>query len=138
MEPDAETMCLEIPAQPALVGIARNVVVAVAQSSAAADPERLEDLRLAVSEACTTAVEGQRPAGDGDREGGRVTLRCLEGPGRLALTVEYAGGLDDVVDAPERAWSLPLMEALVDDVEITDDAGTGRTTIRLVLTDLSR
>ncbi len=131
MDRDTETMCLEIPAQPALVGVARNVVTAVAQSSTGADPERLEDLRLAVSEACTTAVEAQR-------NGGSVILRCLDSPGRLEVRVEYddppAG--DHEIDSPLRAWSLPLMEALVDEVEIT--TAVGRTTVRLVVADVSR
>lgn len=134
MDSDTETMCLEIPAQPALVGVARNVVTATARSSTGIDAERLEDLRLAVSEACTTAVEAS-PGEDSDRG---VVLRCLAGPEHLEVRVEYgdvpAGDPDDV--ASPRAWSLPLMQALVDDVEILSDGG--RTTLRLVVRGVSR
>ena len=66
-----ELVRLDIPALPAFVGVARSVVTTVATSVEGIDDDRLDDLRLAVSEACTNAVDG-REAGDH-----RVVLRCV-------------------------------------------------------------
>jgi hypothetical protein len=65
-------------------------------------------------------------------------LRCLAGEAHLEVRVEYvdapAGDPDPATSS--RTWSLPLMQALVDEVEITTDRG--RTTVRLVVRGVSR
>ena len=57
---------LEIPARPEFVGIARMAVGALAGIRPGLAYERIDDLRIVVSEACTSAIEGledgRRPA----------------------------------------------------------------------------
>ncbi|MGI9119646.1 MAG: ATP-binding protein [Acidimicrobiales bacterium] len=129
-----ELVRLEIPALPAFVGVARTVVAAVATSVRGIDDDRLEDLRIAVSEACTNAVEAQQAVGMEQR----VVLRCLIDPVNLEVRVEDSGnGFDPaavparppVIDpaqlGPERGWGLLLIRALVDDVRfVPSDEGT--------------
>ncbi len=125
MEPPHELVRLEIPALPAFVGVARTVVAAVATSVPGIDDDRLEDLRIAVSEACTNAVEAHQAAGRDQR----VVLRCLVDPAALEVRVEDSGGGFDPAAVParppvgdpatldvERGWGLQLIRALVDDV----------------------
>lgn len=125
MNPPDELVRLEIPALPAFVGVARTVVAAVATSVPGIDDDRLEDLRIAVSEACTNAVEAHQALGRDQR----VVLRCLVDPDVLQVHVEDRGtGFDpSAVPArplpgeigqlgPERGWGLQLIRALVDDV----------------------
>ena len=125
-------MRLEIPALPAFVGVARTVVAAIATSIPGIDDDRLEDLRIAVSEACTNAVEAHQAVGRDQR----VVLRCLVEQEVLQVSVEDSGnGFDPATVPPrqlvgdvgqlnsERGWGLQLIRALVDDVtfEPTDE-----------------
>ncbi len=57
---------LEIPARPEYIAIARLVVSSVASSRRNLPDDRIDDLKLAVSEACTNAIEayGSDPAPD--------------------------------------------------------------------------
>lgn len=125
-------MRLEIPALPAFVGVARTVVAAIATSIPGIDDDRLEDLRIAVSEACTNAVEAHQAVGRDQR----VVLRCLVEQEVLQVSVEDRGNGFDPASVPprplvgdvgqlnsERGWGLQLIRALVDDVtfEPTDE-----------------
>lgn len=127
-----ELVRLEIPALPAFVGVARTVVAAIATSIPGIDDDRLEDLRIAVSEACTNAVEAHQAVGRDQR----VVLRCLVEPEVLQVSVEDSGNGFDPAAVPtrplvgdvgqlnsERGWGLQLIRALVDDVtfEPTDE-----------------
>jgi anti-sigma regulatory factor (Ser/Thr protein kinase) len=124
-----ELVRLELPAQPAFVGVARSVVAAVASSIEGLDADRLEDLRIAVSEVCTTGIEG---SSDEDR----IVVRCwasesdvrvcIEGPGfDVATDVPAAPGPDAPPTATERGWGIQLIQALVDDVTFRNtDEGT--------------
>lgn len=120
-----ELVRLEIPAQPAFVGVARSVVAAVAGAFDGIDDDRLEDLRVAVSEACTNAVEAHRR----DAVDEHVVISCSATADTFAVCIEDSGaGFDpDAVPPPpdpdgppseaaERGWGLQLIEALVDDV----------------------
>jgi serine/threonine-protein kinase RsbW len=135
----AELVRLEIPAQPAFVGVARTVVTAVVTGVRGIAEERLEDLRIAVSEATTNAVEAHQA--DGGRQ--KVVLRCLLDEALLEVRIEDSGGglspgdLDerDPGDpealAAERGWGIQLIRALVDDVAF-DSNGDG-TAVRLLM-----
>jgi serine/threonine-protein kinase RsbW len=125
MNPPDELVRLEIPALPAFVGVARTVVAAVATSVPGIDDDRLEDLRIAVSEACTNAVEAHQAVGKDQR----VVLRCLIESEVLQIRVEDQGKGFDPASVPprppvgdlghlnsERGWGLQLIRALVDDV----------------------
>ena len=131
----AETVQLSIPCRPEYVGVARLAVLGIA-SRMPFSYDEVEDVRLAVGEACTHAVER---AG-----GGAATIRIVSTVTPHSLRIEIS---DDVAEentaAPsEEAQLLEeagvdqqglgalLMEILVDTVEIETTAlGT-----RVVLT----
>ena len=133
--PAAETVQLIIPCRPEYVGVARLAVLGIA-SRMPFSYDEVEDVRLAVGEACTHAVERAGP--------GRATIRITSVIAPHALTIEI---VDDVAAdhkaAPtEEAKLLEeagvdqeglgalLMEILVDEVKIESTAvGT-----RVVLT----
>ena len=128
-----ELVRLEVPAQPAFVGVARSVVAAVASAIDGIDDDRLEDLRVAVSEACTNAVEAHRR----DAVDDRVIVRCSTTDDELQICIEDQGGGFDPSEVPEppgpgedptsseRGWGIQLIQALVDEVTFRQtDAGT--------------
>ena len=124
-----ELVRLDIPALPAFVGVARSVVATVATSVEGIDDDRLEDLRLAVSEACTNAVEGR------DGAGHRVVLRCVLDDGHLEVHIEDATDGFSAEAIAERGWGLQLITALVDDVVFTRDGGGTAINLRMVLVE---
>lgn len=119
---------LEIPARAEFVALARLVVSALASSDSTLADERIDDLKLAVSEACTNAIEAHDAAGSVER----VLVRCQAGTDALEVCVEDRGhGFDpsDLPDHPpvtdpdrlkfERGLGIPLIRALVDEVEFS-------------------
>jgi serine/threonine-protein kinase RsbW len=124
-----ELVRLDIPALPAFVGVARSVVATVATSVEGIDDDRLEDLRLAVSEACTNAVEGR----DGD--GHRVVLSCTVDDGHLDVRIEDATDGFSAEAIAERGWGLQLITALVDDVVFSRDGGGTAVSLRMTLVE---
>ena len=129
-EARTETVQLVIPCLPEYVGVARLAMLGIA-SRMSFSYDEVEDVRLAVGEACTHAVEraGTSPA----------TLRIVSTIDADALTIEIK---DDVAEAniaapTEEAKLLEeagvdqeglgalLMEILVDEVDIkTTSSGT--------------
>ncbi len=51
---------LDVPSSPEFIAIVRLVVASAASSRRALADERIDDLKLAVSEACTNAIEANR------------------------------------------------------------------------------
>jgi serine/threonine-protein kinase RsbW len=135
-----EVIELEIPARAEFVALARLVVSALAASDSNLADERIDDLKLAVSEACTNAIEANDAAGSDER----VLVRCRAGDEALEVCVEDRGqGFDpsELPDHPpvtdpdrlkfERGLGIPLIRALVDEVEFSP-TGHG-TAVRLVM-----
>lgn len=122
-----ELVRLDIPALPAFVGVARSVVTTVATSIEGLDDDRLDDLRLAVSEACTNAVDGR---GEGEH---RVVLRCVVDDDYLEVRIEDATDGFSAEAIAERGWGLQLITALVDDVSFTRDGGGTAVRLRMNL-----
>src|SRR5438105_13754311 len=83
---------LEIPARPEFVGIARMAVSALAGIRPGLTYERVDDLRIVVSEACTSAVEGVVRAG---LEPARLRIRCHDDAARLEASIEAPPDLFD-------------------------------------------
>jgi serine/threonine-protein kinase RsbW len=117
---------LEIPARAEYIAIARLVVSSLASSRRALPDERVDDLKLAVSEACTNAIEAQ----GGVVAGERVRIRIWEGDNQLDVAVDDEGpGFDPATLSPhppvtdpdrlnfERGLGIPLIRTLVDQVE---------------------
>jgi len=131
-----EVIELVFPPRPEVVSVARLVVGAAVAIDPAFDEERGADLRLAVSEACTNAIQAQleqRRGGDADRP---IVLRCSVGDGKITLTVkDHAGGFDPatleshpLVTDPARldyegGLGIPLIQLLTDDVKFVSSPG---------------
>lgn len=128
---------LEFPARPEYLHLARQVVAAAAELEPTFRDDRIDDLRLAVSEATTNAVEAHLHAG-GDE---RIVVRCDLGEDRIRVEIRdqgggiedegasLAGGLPDPEARDrlerERGLGLPLMAHLADETEIRSrDGGT--------------
>jgi serine/threonine-protein kinase RsbW len=111
-----EVVELEIPARAEFVGIARMAVSALAGVRPGLQYERVDDLRIVVSEACTSAIEA---AGT---QAGRVTVRCFDSAEQLEVRIEAAVGAFDSAMAEAAGGSdefrISLIRALVDDVEV--------------------
>jgi len=129
-EPQAETVQLLIPCRPEYVGVARLAVLGIA-SRMPFSYDEVEDVRLAVGEACTHAVERAGVTA--------ATIRIVSTVAVDSLTIEIS---DDVAEADaaapteearlleeagvdQQGLGALLMEILVDKVEIeTTAAGT--------------
>lgn len=145
---------LELPARPEYLAIARLVVCASAQADASFDEDRIADLRLAVSEACTNAMEAtwhaagvSAPFADDDptvAEMAPIFVRCSAGDGRVEVDVsDHGSGFDPsllVVHPPvtdparldhERGLGIPLIRILADEVRFWPSAEG--TVVRMVL-----
>ena len=121
MSPTDELVRLDIPAQPSFVGVARSVIATVAHTFEGIDDDRLEDLRLAVSEACTSALS----VGGTDR----MVLRCLRDDRHFEVSIEDRGRGLGSEGMAANGYALQLLTALVDDVDFID--GPEGTAVRL-------
>jgi serine/threonine-protein kinase RsbW len=132
---------LEIPARSDHLALVRLVVAAAASLEPPLGDHRLDDLRLAVTEACANAIEATETGGQ--REG-RITVRCSLLEDRIEIEVRDQGGgfdpaaLHDLPEATdpqrlehERGLGVPLMRALADEV-MFEPAPDG-TSVRLTI-----
>lgn len=143
-------MELVIPPRAEFLAVARLVVAAAATVAPGLDEGRVADLRLAVSEACTNAMEAtwrthrQGVAKQSGAPFDPIEIRCLSDDTRLIVEVSDCGdgfSLDDLVAHPpvadpsrldfERGLGIPLIRILADEVEF--NSGPGGTTVRMVL-----
>ena len=121
--PDLE---LTLPARPENVGVVRQVLGGVAEALAL-DPETLDDVRLAVSEACANAVihaYAGVPAGLMDIDV-RTEARELQ-----VCVRDHGGGMAPRADSPGLGVGLPLMASLAGSMEVLTPHGGG-TEIRM-------
>jgi serine/threonine-protein kinase RsbW len=131
---------LAIPARPEFIAIVRLVVSSLASGRRALADERVDDLKLAVSEACTNAIEAHQAA----RVSDPVRIRVWEGEERMEVTIDDRGEGFDPEGLPahppvtdpdrlnfERGLGIPLIRSLVDGVEFRP-TGQG-TTVRMTL-----
>ena len=123
---------LRIPAEPEWVGVARLAAAGIA-SRLDVPIEDLEDLKLAVAEACNCCIQN---GGNGD-----LRIACDLHPDRIAITVERSGALgktNQPASAADEAelggLGVFLIRALMDDVTYVSDpaAGTKLTLIKLL------
>ena len=130
----ADVLELEIPARPEFVALVRLVVSSVASTRRVLAEERIDDVKLAVSEACTNAIEAHGVVQTNDH----VVVRLVEGDDRLEVLIDDRGrGFDPgaLPDHPpvtdperlnfERGLGIPLIRTLVDEVRFDpSDEGT--------------
>ncbi len=116
---------LSVPSRPEYVAVVRLVVASLATGKRNLAADRIDDLKLAVSEACTNAIEANRKAG----LDAPVVASCWEAPDRLEVCIADSGaGFEpsalsvhpEVTDPErlsfERGLGIPLIRSLVDDL----------------------
>jgi serine/threonine-protein kinase RsbW len=126
--PDGDVVELEVPADPAFVAVVRTATAGLA-ARLDLTLDRIEDLRIAVDEACTLLVPHGVGTDPDDTIGCRFTLDAG------SLTVDVAG--PDVVLPEPSAYAWSVLSALVDSLEHGHDEATAtgprRTWLRLVV-----
>jgi anti-sigma regulatory factor (Ser/Thr protein kinase) len=122
------SILLEIPPRTDYLAVVRRVVGAAAGVEGTLPDRRIDDLSLAVSEACANAIDAQRAAGSDAAV--EVAIEVL-GTGVAVTVRDHAGGFapDEVDPLPdagdpgrlrhERGLGLPLMESLTQSVTFT-------------------
>jgi anti-sigma regulatory factor (Ser/Thr protein kinase) len=131
---------LELPARPEVVSVARLVIGALVAADPLFDEERSADLRLAVSEACTNAIQAEM-AGRGDSAppdpgAEPIVMRCVLADGQIEVAItDHGGGFDPTrleahpdVTSPDRlnyegGLGIPLIRMLADDLEFRSTEG---------------
>lgn len=118
---------IDVPARSEYLGLVRMMVSSLAASRRELDDDRLDDLTLAVSEACSIAVAAD------DAPGRRLVVRCREEVDSLTLDVHdgrerlvepgsvpaSSSALPDPHDLDvDGSASLALIRALVDSFEV--------------------
>lgn len=130
------TVELDIPPRSAYVGVARLAISSLARD-AGIDEERVDELKIAVSEACTNAISSTEEAGSD----APVSLSWTEDGRRLTLVVADRGTTYDPGAATDDTdsqgfssrlvMSVALLQSLADECEFSPRDGGGMTT-RLV------
>ena len=122
---------LSVPSDARWLTVVRLTVSGVA-SRCGASYDEVDDLKVAVSEACTNAMEHAYPGAD--KGVGVICIRCTPGEGEIRIEVEDGGcGFDpstaQVVEdsAPEKRGGLGLflIRKLMDEVEVASQPGGG-------------
>ncbi|HXX37503.1 MAG TPA: ATP-binding protein [bacterium] len=130
---DAEHVEVTIPARAEFVSVVRLTTAAVAARQGLVYDE-IEDLKIAVSEACTSLITAGVAAGSALVVRFALGRRALEvsidgyGPG----IVLDAGAPDGNVPLDESRLGVFLMQCLVDEVEARRDVAAGTAGVRLV------
>ncbi len=117
---------LELPSDPTQLADMRRDLGAWLRN-AGASSEVVEVIQIACHEACSNAIEHGYKFGDG-----RLWVDAELDDERVTLTVRDTGHWIERPDGPARyrGNGLPLMEALMDSVELTHDNGDG-TAVRM-------
>ena len=124
----SHTVSLAIPAKPDYVVLARLALSAVCRLSPLA-PEEVADLKLAITEAATYIMGGERRMSARDDEQAAPRLTFSFDLGEEALVLSVSGTEMPSVSDEERELSLALIRATVDAHEYGD--GTMRLTKHL-------
>jgi hypothetical protein len=122
------TVSLAVPAKPDYVVLARLALSAVCRLSPLA-PEEVADLKLAITEAATFIMGGERRMSTRDRDDGDSRLTFTFDLGDDSLGLGVSGQELPSVSDDERELSLALIRATVDSYDYTD--GTMRLTKHL-------
>jgi serine/threonine-protein kinase RsbW len=124
-----------VPGKPEYVGTVRLAISSLA-NTAGFDIEAVEDIKVAVSEACTNVVCHGKPNREECYE-----VACEVGDGRIIISVvDRAGGYDiakykrpamDMENPKEGGLGIFIIKALMDEVDIFSELGMG-TSIKMV------
>lgn len=135
VERTVPVVLLEIPPQSAYVAIVRLAVTSLGRS-AGLDEERLDDLKIAVSESCANSVLATQDAG----ADGPIAISFSVDDERLEVVVGDAGmmqtGDDELADSQgfstRHIMSMELLKTLVDEFEFSPRDGGGTQTRLLI------
>ena len=118
---------LEIPARPAYLSLVRLVVdAAVGSLAPGLSPARLDDLKIAVTEACANAIE----AHESTYADGPVVVRCIVEDDQVTVEVVDSGkGFD-----PDRIERLP---SATDPRRLRHESGLGIPLMRTLADQVS-
>lgn len=125
---------MNIPNKAEYVGVARLAVSGIA-TRLNFSIEEIDDIKIAMSEAITNAVQYAY-----DEKEGRIEITCTSYPKKLEIVVQDQGkGFDLNKKAPSKTpksklgmgLGLTFMKNLMDEADVTSKIGKG-TTIRLV------
>jgi serine/threonine-protein kinase RsbW len=116
---------MSVPSRAEYIAVVRLVVASLASARRNLADERIDDLKLAVSEACTNAIEANMST----YHRHPVRVSCWEAPERFEVCISDAGSGFDPEQLPahppvtdpdrlnfERGLGIPLIRSLVDDV----------------------
>ena len=125
-DPQTETVQLSIPCRPEYVGVARLAVLGIA-SRLPFSYDEVEDVRLAVGEACSHAVEraGTKPATI------QITSQITSTMGERALLIKVK---DDVAEVDAAA---PTEEAKLLEEAGVDQEGLGALLMEILVDEVS-
>ncbi|MHB1537260.1 MAG: ATP-binding protein [Solirubrobacteraceae bacterium] len=108
---------LKLPARAENIAIVRHAFGALGEVCDISD-QRLSDIRLAVTEACTNVVVHAYP----DDEDGPLEVEARLAGGELVIFVRDRGrGIAPRPDSPGLGLGLPLIASLADDVKLGRD-----------------
>ena len=112
---------LTLPAQPENVSVIRHVLGAFAEALRLPD-DLVEDLRLAVTEACTNVVRHAYPPNEtGPVE---ITIQPMEEHVSVIVS-DHGRGIGTSSDTTGPGLGLPLIAAIADDVDLQPVPGGG-------------
>jgi len=112
---------LTLPARPENVSVIRHVLGAFAEALRLPD-ELVEDLRLAVTEACTNVVRHAYP----QEVPGPVEITIRPSEDAVSVVVaDHGRGIGSSSDTNGPGLGLPLIAAIADEVELQPVAGGG-------------
>jgi serine/threonine-protein kinase RsbW len=117
----ASDVRLTLPARPENVAVVRHVLGAFAEALQLPDPV-IEDMRLAVTEACTNVV--RHAYADGDPGPVEILIRP-EGDALLVIVSDQGRGLGPSQDTTGPGLGLPLIAALAHSLEIEQAPPSG-------------
>lgn len=122
---------LAIPGRPEFVGVARLSLARVA-SLKEFSFDAVEDIRLAVGEACTRAIDRLTHFGMADK---MVRVTCLAYSDRISIEVSSpltpAGEMPVAAPTSEDDLGSMLVQILMDDLSEQEDPATGTHTLRM-------
>ena len=137
-EDDGRTVRLRIPARPEYIALCRLALMGISRLRPLSE-EVVEDLKLALTEACTNSV--RHAYTERSQDGGGVVEICYElHPDRLAIEVaDDGGGFDPnrtlvTNSLSEGGLGISIIRAIADEVEIGPRPGGTGSRLRFVKT----
>lgn len=137
LERTVPSVRLEIPPQSAYVAIARLAITSLGRA-AGLDEEKLDDLKIAISESCANAVLCVQETGVESP----IEVSFAAWDEALEVVVSHSGEVVDLADggaeadsqgfSTQRVMSMALLRSLVDELDLSPRAD-GRMQARLLL-----